>query len=177
MGLGLKRHELINALSSTLRAFCDLPWFQHVWTLQEAVSPRDLILRVEWTLATWNDFAQACWTVHGRDLVGKIQEIFYTVTSLRLSLMESGPTALELPWTGIAPRVNRKASDDRDHVCGVIGLYNVKVMEFLKPSHCASIETVFMDGTIALLKADESLDVLGVCCTGCRSSRYSLPSW
>jgi hypothetical protein len=34
-----------------------------------------------------------------------------------------------------------------------------------------------MAGTLALLKADENLDTLGICCADCKRGQYTLPSW
>jgi hypothetical protein len=98
---------------------------------------------------------------------------WFSMTTLRLRNGRQ-PT---LPWTGAIARLRREASDDRDYVYGQLGLFNRRVMNFLRPDYSVSVESVFISGTLALIKAEENLDILRTCCAGCKPGKYLLPSW
>jgi hypothetical protein len=173
--------QVINTLCERLEVLFNNAWFKRVWTLQEAVSAFNLILQAGWTHATWDDIFQvyAVPEFLEPDLgdTGAFQNTMFSMTSLRLSVKQPEGRNPALPWTGVIPRLNRVASDDRDYVYGQLGLFNAKVRDFLKPDYSARVESVFMAGTLALLKADENLDTLGICCAGCKRGQYTLPSW
>ena len=100
----------------------------------------------------------------------------WSITSLSLNAKQPGASEAA-PWTDIFPHLGRVATDDRDYVYGQLGAFNPKVMDFLKPDYSTTVESVFISGTLAIIKADENLDTQGICCASCKPGKYVLPSW
>lgn len=149
-------------------------WSKRVWTLQEAVLTRELVLQAGNAWADWTNF-HAIYDIPDHILLEADHFRTYKETFLALTSLREGGTADSL--TGVMHDLNRAASDHRDYVYGQLGLLKPRVVEFLKPEYSATVETVFISGSLALIKANENLDSLGSCCAGGEPKRYKLPSW
>jgi hypothetical protein len=110
--------ERENTLCEKLKVLFNEAWFKRVWTLQEAVSAFNLILQAGWTHATWDDIFQVFGVLEflEPDLgdTGAFESTMFSITSLRLSVKHPEGWNPASPWTGVIPRLNRVASDDRD---------------------------------------------------------------
>ena len=184
--------QVYRTLGETFTEFLRNAWFSRVWTLQEAVLARHLVLISGWSRATFEDFQGAYFRYYMNEEVDEFylehdQFEFVAMYSLRSWHQQvqdwsrretSAAEKSRVPRTFTRiPIKRRKASDTRDYVYGQLGLSNVMVMDRLKPDYSLSIEEVFMTGTVAFLEADENLNTLGSCCAFRKDGSYSLPSW
>ncbi|KAK0510324.1 hypothetical protein JMJ35_007718 [Cladonia borealis] len=172
--------ELFGIFDDVHHILFDNAWFNRVWTVQEAAVAVNLILQAGWEHVTWDNIFQV---FHGfpslaceSESTCNVEDIIFSITSLRLSIKKA-PKDSSLPWSGVVPRLHRLAGDERDYVYGQLGLLNRRVLDFLKPDYSVDVKTVFMNGTVALIQADENLDTLGACCSSYKSERHALPSW
>ena len=170
--------ELFDVLDEDHHILFDNAWFKRVWTLQEAAVAVNLVLQAGWEHVTWDNVFQvfngfrplACESASRCD----VEDIIFSITSLRLSIKRARKDP-SLPWSGVV--LHRVAGDERDYVYGQLGLLNRRVLEYLKPDYSVDVNTVFMNGTVALIQADETLDILGSCCASHKIERHALPSW
>ena len=177
--------ELCNILFVLLRALLDQPWFKRIWTLQEAILAKTLVLQAGRTFTKWNymvlilvRFAYPPLIAHGPDLkdLGDLESGWLALFILRQET-PNGDYDRDFSWMRFTPHRGRKASDDKDYVYGQLGLGNPKLTDFLKPDYSAEVETVFMDYTMAILKTDRNLRILETCCAADRDPKYDIPSW
>ena len=178
--------QFYNTLFEHLRVLFDQPWFKRIWTLQEALLARKLVFKAGRMFTRWiyvlqilDRLASAPLTPRGprlKDLAG-LDEGWYALFLLRRGTCPICHFYGDLSWIRLTPHVGRKASDDRDYVYGQLGLVNAKTMDFLKPDYSAEVESVFIDYTMAILKAHTNLKVLETCCAASGDPKYNLPSW
>jgi hypothetical protein len=171
--------QVINTLEESLKTFLSEAWFKRVWTLQEAVSASQLFLRTGWTNAPWIEIIDVCLLpglFTGKGDPHAFTGPMWCINSLLLNVLQPG-TPESASWVDVFPFLRRAASDDRDYVYGQLAAFNPKAMDFLTPNYLAGVESVFISGTLAIIKADEHLDTIGTCCAGCKPGKYILPSW
>ena len=184
--------EVIATLRERFAEIFRNAWFSRVWTLQEAVFAKHLVLLSGWSRATFEEFTSAFWRF---SMSCEPDDFFYDPGQYELSSImslrswhkqnhERSPpqNSAEERRSGISRTitrsgVDRKASNPRDYVYGQFVLFNPKVGDTLNPDYSLRIEEVFIAGTVALLESDENLNVLGPCCAVRKDGSYPLPSW
>ena len=183
--------QVIMTLSDRFAELFRNAWFSRVWTLQEAVFAKHLVLLSGWSRATLEEFQSAFFNFHmsfesdASSLeIGQFE--FISIMNLRswhkrfrdTSRLETSTDEKSgASRTSVRPPFDREASNPRDYVYGQLGLFNPMVMDRLKPDYSLRIEEVFIAGTVALLESDKDLDALGPCCALRKDGNYSLPSW
>ena len=174
-----------DTLCEYFRVLFDQPWFKRIWTMQEALLAKELVLKAGRAFTTWNrvvgilDILVSSLTSRGpqtKDL-GSMATGWLALFLLRRETYPNSDCDGEFSWIRFIPHIGRKASDDRDYVYGQLGLANAKIMDYLKPDYSAKVESVFMDYTIAILETDRNLRVLETCCAAIRDPKYDVPSW
>lgn len=173
------------ALSEAIRRILLAPWWDRIWVVQEAVVAETLTVRcgnvaVSWKLLVRVARVLSRWeSVHARypssipadDL--KVFNLFSRAIDLdqfRKNWRESqGANLLSLlRYFG-----QRKASDDRDRVYGLLGLCNEATD--IRPDYGLDVGSVYMAPVIETINNTKSLSVLYG--DHSRKGRQDLPSW
>ena len=177
--------QVIATVASHLEMLSGEVWFKRIWTLQEAVLATDdriFILQAGREWCTWYDLClgyEATDELSTGDVCADMSGTIPALSTLMaLRMLHNRPELFSgrLCWTCASERLAREASDDRDYVYGQIGLFNAKAMDYLKYDYADEVECVFMAGSLALIKAGNSLDALSKCCAGYKRGRFRLPS-
>ena len=191
MLLKILRPDIVDISHEQVEVFCkdlsqkfdslfNMPWFERVWTLQEAVLPKNLNLQAGRTVADWDGFMDFTCIPEIKDIRRRDLNLedhnMYVIQSLRV-LPKPPIIGDYLPWTFAMNHLQRQTSNHRDYVYGLLGLLTHNTMDILRPDYSLSVEDVFISGTLALIQADEGLGVLGACCAHREGGSYKLPSW
>jgi hypothetical protein len=145
------------------------PWFQRIWTIQEAFLPTKALFIAGETSVDW-----VCLSLtRVRDL------------KLHIYMSSEGPPGL-LQWLerrhshtdllfALTTTRNSLATDPRDKIYGLLGLLNEPRYESLVPNYDLTPEEVFINTTVFLISTHRSLAVLS--CVETRDADGPLPSW
>jgi hypothetical protein len=144
-------------------------YFDRAWTFQEATLARRMNVRlgehsIDWTLlvSKWPEFMRA-----GFDDVNHTWWSLQAVEAARQASDTSLLSLLRAIWT-------RHASDPRDKVSGVLGLYNGRAR--LTPDYTSTMHQVLVRAARAIVEDDGTLDILHY--AGIEHlSRYHPPRW
>jgi hypothetical protein len=172
------------ALSEAIRRMLLVPWWDRIWVVQEAVVAETLTVRygnvaVSWELLVEVAKVLSCWeSAHAKHISSvpandlKVFNLFSRVIDLdqfRKNWRESqGANLLSLlRYFG-----QRKASDDRDRVYGLLGLCNEATD--IRPDYGLDVGSVYMAPAIETMINTKSLSVLYG--DHSRKGRQDLPS-
>ncbi|KAH7062635.1 heterokaryon incompatibility protein-domain-containing protein [Macrophomina phaseolina] len=137
------------------------PWFRRVWVLQEVANARKATLLSSDSSADWETFRNSNSTLRAIPSI------------LSLNLREF------VPLSGFADLLERArecyASDPRDKVFALLGILMLPDSAPLVPNYAKSVETVFTETAVALIKSTRNLSILSSCWP--EESSLIMPSW
>lgn len=141
-------------------------WFDRVWTFQEICLARHATLVVGTQRLEWETFT-AGWKYlygfeHTRHITAKLNNIA-TVRNDGGNLLQ----LLKAVW-------NRHASNPRDKVYGVLGLYRGNIV--ITPNYSTSIREVMVQAAKAIVEEAQNLDILHHAWARCVETR-SIPTY
>lgn len=191
--------SLINPLMPTIddvrAALDDIPthisnliastWFDRVWTFQEAVLAAHLFFCSGFEgspLLHWLELKEVIFLAQTAGIEGIEEPKIGMIVTMRDVVLDM-TEGLSLYGRDIrlmntdAFAAQRQTSDDRDMLYGQLGLFDHEVQQRLRPDYSLSVEGVFLNGTTAILEADQDLTMLESCCAEGDRKKYDLPSW
>jgi hypothetical protein len=134
------------------------PWFERVWTMQEiAVGSHESIVQCGHDYLEWGSFRKAV-----RCLIAK-RPSSNRETAARLdmismsALIGSKTTTFQ---TFIRGASNRKATDPRDKIYGILGILPAQFASRIKPDYSLSVGDVYRSFALAYFEHFQRLDIL-----------------
>lgn len=148
-------------------------WFQRVWVLQEVMLANShATMQCGHHHITWALFRRAITCLADKhklpsqDLWGRVSQVAdmagseHTINPIAESL-------IAYLW--------RKATDPRDKVYGVLGLFSPEFRQKIKPQYGASVARVYTDLIVAHMEHTRRLEILQIC--GLGMPGIERPSW
>lgn len=157
-------HKSWQATKESLISLLEVPWFTRTWVVQEIVLARKAVLMhgdhsLQWEIlvAAWNN-----WDQHSQDCcadcVSTLSESEYTllhrlrwqVQDLERMRQQASDHSLLRLLLGFR---DRKATDSRDKIFGMLGLVSEKSLLKITPNYEASVVEVYTQLAIQLIQA------------------------
>jgi hypothetical protein len=170
-------------LASLCNEFCNNPWFERVWIVQEAVLAEYLILQYGSVTVDWNVHSSCCLNLLWSDLVSQNLSgsgISLTDTIHMLTDEHFSPLRKEL-FSLVNALKYQRATDAKDRVYAIQGLVKPKPSRgksFTSTLHIDYTKTAAQlskDFALWHIENEGTLDVLSVCCEATTSA--GLPTW
>ncbi|ETS77398.1 hypothetical protein PFICI_11272 [Pestalotiopsis fici W106-1] len=178
-------HENLVEETQALNTLMNLAWWQRMWTVQEAILPRKTTIICGWLSMDWNLLAsaasnvsshnnQCCSRLFGESTFGMLV-VFHqrvgTITEFRMN--EISMFKLRSAFIFFQ---NRLASDPRDKVFGLLGLFPSQMQYFSKGAdYSLSKQEVYKRMTFHLIK--EYGNLFPLLRGDEKKRRRTLPSW
>lgn len=171
-------------LFEALRQLMRCRWWDRMWTLQEAVVPRDVIIIYGPCVSTWDMFTRAAKAYSDR----KPSEAFSLLPPEYLKVIDFysqivlGIENMRRRWTSneqttllslLRQFSGRNATDPRDRVYALLGLARGRLP--VQPNYSIDVATVYQRTVLGIISSTGALSVLNGD-TG-RKLRQDLPSW
>ncbi|KAH9899109.1 heterokaryon incompatibility protein-domain-containing protein [Xylariomycetidae sp. FL2044] len=173
-------------LFESLRCIATCPWWSRTWVLQEVIVPRNVTLMYGNVIASWDFLFEAVSEFHRYKTIpyeyAKVMEFLARLVrdidvyrrSWRAHLP---PGRVSGDWRLLdilRQFMDRKATDDRDKVFALLGLFRGRTM--IRARYYLTVENVYIATTLDILKHDGgSLRVLSG--NSLAQNNYNLPSW
>ncbi|KAH6689850.1 heterokaryon incompatibility protein-domain-containing protein [Plectosphaerella plurivora] len=161
-------------------------WWKRMWTVQEAVFPKDKLIVWETLSIPWETCVRAARgmmkpTEEQQRVLGLLEQEIYSMDTNEfispfLSLMMTGEEAATMPLF-IAHRWRyREATDPRDKVYGLMGLFNPTFLPSITCDYTKSPADVFTRFALDMMRQMQSLAPL-IGWRGEEQATADLPSW
>ena len=188
IGIGNSQSEDCTRRLKAITSFLNRDWFTRVWVFQEAVLSKALIIRcggAECQFGLLKRIADAVCDIQygvegyarslvsttvGLDTLDLIQHSRKECT--RADCMMSGSEN----FLGLLLKVllQCKATNERDLIYAFLAFQDPKEQEVIKPNYSLTIENVWTDAAVYIIKSSRSLDLF---CAASGGQRKDLPSW
>ncbi|KAK8113375.1 hypothetical protein PG984_013901 [Apiospora sp. TS-2023a] len=174
--------RLIRGLDAAV-ALLRRAWWTRIWTLQESVLGREVQVFCGTSMVPIGYFSNLTYfifsslnfkTWYGSPVADDVNvRAAWSTANLRDHVSHEGFVRLILALLNSAWQ--RKASDPRDKVYGIMGLVG-QSFDF-EPDYNWTVERVYTAATAAIAKRDECLNFLGLISEQCELRNPKLPSW
>lgn len=179
----LEEEERI-ALVPGLRKLFEKPWFTRIWVVQEySVSQNPPCVGCGDTWVSWSNFESAMYTLR-KDLLFckphclKIIDESLLFAFLSLTMLNRKGQSYDFEDLLIATS-DKKAEDPKDKIFALLGLTSDEIRNAIVPNYSQSINTIFQNAMMTILKSQEDLEFLraAVAVVTDPVSSLKLPSW
>ncbi|KAI1424688.1 heterokaryon incompatibility protein-domain-containing protein [Xylaria sp. FL1777] len=163
------------------------PWWNRIWTVQEATLPQDAVFLWGPLSVTWNTMQHASrgWCLKSPrsvvDMMTDSASAWYTMLELmnHLAWLSGSKMRIDDPLTCIFKWRFRAATDPRDKIYGLLGLFPPASLPTVECcSYELTVQQVYIMLTMDLIRQNKSLWPLAI---GARLAREDatpgLPSW
>jgi hypothetical protein len=164
-------------------------WYYRVWTLQEAVLAKELVVYYGANILDW-DFVVKLHGVYGsaplmplRGVYDEKELHYKSITSI-LTYRKYREKRMEIDWAHLLWTCGfRDCSNPLDRIFGLLGMADMSVTKRIKPDYNTDERQVFLDAFRVVIDCDHQLHILnlpferGDTLTFERGNSKGLPTW
>ncbi|OJD30789.1 heterokaryon incompatibility protein [Diplodia corticola] len=168
-------------LFEALREMTRSRWWNRMWTVQEVVVPKEVLVIYGCCVTNWKTFVQAATRYSHQssllpweysNILDGFSHTVLQIENMRSSWVSGGRKGTPL-LSLLRNFTHRKATDDRDRVYALLGLAQAPLP--IDPDYTLDVPEVYKNTTLGIIKRTGSLNILNGDIG--RKDRQDLPSW